>query len=76
MDDLDMHASFQRISYKYREVNIDNILRILIRWKMYFSARSEVIKMLKQIDRREECLDNIRSVVLGIKDDKEMDKRK
>ena len=76
MDDLDMHASFQRVSFKYREVNIDNILRILIRCKMYFGARSEVIKMLKQIDKREECLDSIRSVVLGIKDDKEMDKRK
>lgn len=54
MDDLDMHASFQRIAFKYREINIDNVLRILIRCKMYFAARSEIIKMLKQIERREE----------------------
>lgn len=53
MDDLDMHASFQRIKFKYREVTLDNTLRILIRCRMYFTARSEIIKMLAKICSRE-----------------------
>ena len=43
---------------------------------MYFSARNEIIQMLKDIDDREDCLDNIRNVVLGMKEDNEIKKRK
>ena len=76
MIDLDMGSSFKKISSKYREVTIDNTLRILIRWKMYFSARQEILKMLSDIDKREGWLDSIRNVVMGMKDDKEIEKRK
>lgn len=76
MEDLDMHDSFQKIAQRYREISIDNILRILIRWKMYFAARTEIIKMINEIDQRENWLDNIRNLVLSMKDDYEMDKRR
>ena len=76
MCDLDMHGSFQRIAYKYKEIHINNVLRILIRLKMYFKARNEIIKMIEEIEKREGTLDNIRNVVLGMTNDHEMDKRK
>lgn len=76
MVDLDMPTSYQKIANKYSNVDIDNTLRILIRCKMYFSARKEIIKMLQDIDKREECLDDIRNVVLGMTDDQEIEQRK
>jgi hypothetical protein len=76
MSDLDMQASFHRISYKYRDINIDSVLRILIRLKMYFTAKTEIIKMLKEIDKRESTLDNIRNVVLTMQNDYDISNRK
>jgi len=43
---------------------------------MYFSARNEIIKMLSSIEKREECLDSIRNVVLGMKEDSNIEERK
>lgn len=54
LQELDMQDSAKKIMSKYREVTIDNVLRILIRCKMYFTARSEILKMLRNIDKREE----------------------
>jgi hypothetical protein len=54
MLDLDMHFSYKKIASKYREVTVNNTLRILIRCRMYFSARGEIIKMIQSIDKREE----------------------
>lgn len=54
MSDLEMNASYQKIASKYKEVTLNNTLRILIRCRMYFSAMGEIIKMLKSIDKREE----------------------
>lgn len=54
MSDLEMNASYQKIASKYREINLNNTLRILIRCRMYFSAMEEIVKMLKSIDQREE----------------------
>lgn len=76
LQELDMQDSAKKIMSKYREVTIDNVLRILIRWKMYFTARSEILKMLRNIDKREEWLDSIRNVVLSMKEDKEIEQRK
>lgn len=76
MDDFDMSSGFHKIAYKYREIKVDNILRLLIRAQIYFAARKDLIKILAQIDKREEVLDGIRNVVLSIKDDQEMDRRK
>lgn len=43
---------------------------------MYFNAMKEIIKMLENIENREETLDGIRNVVLGMQDDQEIIARK
>ena len=64
MDELSIGYLYDRISMKIVDISPDNTMKILLRCKMMFLYRSQIIKILQIIDIRETKLKELNYLVI------------
>lgn len=72
MEEMKIPHIFDKVAINYSTVTVENTLKLLVRCKMMFAARSLCIEILVRVLEREDVLERMKAIVLNIQEENEM----